>query len=218
MYTGKNRQQQLIYKNNLLLFFSKYNKMSKIIKFKRVLGTATIYSQREIWNLSEPFLLRSDSTRLVLGQLKKSNHISFYKFCNFKAFTRHPFFFLLCANPLLTSASLFLQISSPFPSLFLHTSLNHIEVFNHYSFLILASLVPLNVGPSGTKTVLRAASHLVTLLSAPRSLLRFENIWLYNFPDPNQIIVVTLRAGHLGNSRGILVVFCLSSYTGVHPV
>ena len=47
------------------------------------------YTQGEIRIFSEP-LLRSAFARLVQGQLKTFNQLSFYSFFDFRAFSKHP--------------------------------------------------------------------------------------------------------------------------------
>ena len=80
------------------------------------------YIHKEIRNLRERY--PSAFTRLVQGQIETSNYLTFNMF--FKVFK---FFFILRSHPL-----------SSLVSLFLHTSLHYLEVFN-LSFRILASLV-----------------------------------------------------------------------------
>ena len=132
LYTGINRQQLLCIKIKSVsfLFLLLWNVQNCEVK-ERVEEWLR-YIHRGFF-----FILLSQDWHMV-----NSKHliISTSMFFSFRAFAKYPFF-LLGSYPLSTLVSLFIYISSTFISLFYLTSLHYLKAFNHFSFLILVSLV-----------------------------------------------------------------------------
>ena len=141
-------------------------------------------------------------------------------FSNFRDYVRHSFF-LLGLFPLSNSVSLFRHISFTFISLFLHHSLLRMSCIISRHLIILESTCFLETYTSPNLFYISTLSclaqgqrlelWLVTLLPAPSFSPRVENLqWLYNFPDADAVLVVTLPSRMSSrNSRGISAVFCL---------
>ena len=179
------------------------------------------------YGIFSELLLHSAFTRLVLGQLKISNHLNFYMFFNYRAFARYSFLFFSRIIGIFEFSSHF----SALPQAIWSSKLLYVlqQQGLHKALLFLSSgIIPTfgfgeshtvqtflylsTPGPSGTKPALRVVWHLVTLLqapffSSPRSKIFYHNI-IFQIPTQSSWSLF-FPVGHPLNLHSISAVFCL---------